>query len=400
MDTTNLSTPCPRGKATKAATGIAVRQWQNSTTIRLSFYYKGVECRETLGLPATKPNLHYAQRLRAEILNAIERGTFDYGHYFPDSKRARIFGHVQTNPLIGDLLAQFLAQSQRSLQPSTVIGYQKVSHAHLFPTFGKIPVKELTPAFIRQWISGLHLTTKAIRNILTPLRAVLNEAVNDDLILRNPLERVVLTKLLDKATCQSDYVPDPFNRQEIQAILAHAEGQIKHLVQFAFFSGLRPSELIGLAWQDIDWSHGIAHIRRAVVAFQEKTTKTKAGQRELLLLPPALDALTAQKDYTFHAGRRVFHHPVHQTPWVSDAQIRTPHWNQLLKRAGVRHRNLYQTRHTFASMLLSAGENMLWVSKQMGHRDTEMVMKTYGRWIPNTQTKSGYQPVHNWAQVL
>ena len=313
-----------RGKATKVATGIAVRQWQNSTTLRISFWYKGVECRETLSLPANKANIQYAQRLRGEILNAIERGTFDYGQYFPDSKKARIFGHVHANPLIGDLLQQFLGQAKRTLQPSTVIGYQKVCQAHLFPTFARIPVKELTPAFIRQWVSGLHLTTKAIRNILTPLRAILNEAVNDDLILRNPLERVVLTKLLDKATCQSHYVPDPFNRQEIKAILAHAQGQIKHLVQFAFFSGLRPSELIGLAWQDIDWANGIAHIRRAVVAKQEKTTKTKAGQRELLLLPPALGALTAQKAYTFAQGARVFHHPVHQKPWICDAQIRTP----------------------------------------------------------------------------
>lgn len=51
-------------------------------------------------------------------------------------------------------------------------------------------------------------------------------------------------------------------------------------------------------------------------------------------------------------------------------------------------------------MLLSAGENMLWVSRQMGHRDTEMVMKTYGRWIPNAESKIGYQPVHNWEQAL
>src|SRR5688572_15767545 len=137
-----------RGKATTVATGVAVRQWQNSTTIRIAFRYKGVECRETLSLPVDKTNIQYAQRLRGEILNAIERGTFDYGTMFPDSKRARLFGHVNANPLIGDLLAQFLAQAERSLQPSTVIGYQRVCNAHLFPTLGKIPVKELTPAYL------------------------------------------------------------------------------------------------------------------------------------------------------------------------------------------------------------------------------------------------------------
>jgi integrase len=400
MDTTTLSTVYTRGKATKASTGIAIRQWKSSTTIRISFGYKGVECRETLSLPATKANLQYAERLRAEILNAIARGTFDYGQYFPDSKRARIFGYVNANPLLGDLLDQFIAQAERTLQPSTVIGYRKVCQAHLFDTFGRIPIKELTPAFIRQWIGDLTLSAKAVRNILTPLRAVLNEAVNDDMIARNPLDRVILSKLLNKQHLKSAYVVDPFNRQEIQSLLAHADGQLRNLIQFAFFSGLRPSELIALEWQDIDWTNGLAHICRAVVAKQEKTTKTQAGQRELLLLPPAIDALIAQKPYTYAEGKRVFHNPIYQKPWICDAHIRTPHWERLFKRSGVRYRNPYQTRHTYASMLLSAGENMLWVSKQMGHRDTEMIIKTYGKWIPNTDSRSGYQPTYNWSNVL
>ena len=389
-----------RGYATKVSTGIAVRQWKNSTTIRISFWYKGVECRETLSLPATKSNLQYAERLRGEIINAIERGTFDYAKLFPDSKRARIFGHVNANPLIGDLLQAFLAQAERSLQPSTVTGYRKVSRTHLLPTFARIPIKELTPAFIRKWISGLNVTAKATRNILTPLRAVLNEAVNDDVIIKSPLDRVVLNKLLDKDICQSDYVPDPFNRQEIQALLRVAEGQIKNWVQFAFFTGLRPSELIGLQWQDIDWHHKQIYIRRAVVERKEKSTKTKAGVRTLLLLPPALEALQHQKPYTFLLGKQVFHNPLHNKPWICDAHFRTPHWAGLFKRSGVRYRNPYQTRHTYASMLLSAGENMLWVAKQMGHRDTEMIIKTYGKWIPNTDSKVGYRPIHNWENAL
>jgi len=359
-----------------------------------------MECRETLSLEATKANLRYAQRLRGEILNAIERGTFDYSHYFPQSKRAKQLGHVNANPLMGDLLAQFLIQAEQTLQPSTVIGYRKVCQAHLLPTFGRIPIRKLTPAFIRQWISQLKLTTKAVKNILTPLRAVLSEAVNDDIIEKNPLDRIVLRKLLNKETSKTDYVPDPFDRKEIQALLAHAEGQVKHLIQLGFFTGLRPSELIALEWGDIDWVNGIVHISRAVVARQEKTTKTKAGKRDILLLPPALEALQAQKAYTFLEGKRVFHNPSHNKPWVCDNQLRECHWRRLFRLSGVRYRNPYQMRHTYASMLLSAGENMLWIAKQMGHRDTEMIIKTYGKWIPNTDVKTGYQPIYDWGRAL
>jgi integrase len=59
------TTPTQRGHALRVATGIAVRQWKNSTTIRISLWFKGIECRETLSLSATKPNLKYAERLRA-----------------------------------------------------------------------------------------------------------------------------------------------------------------------------------------------------------------------------------------------------------------------------------------------------------------------------------------------
>jgi integrase len=393
------SKPKPRGYATKVATGIAIRQWQNSTTIRLSFWYKGVECRETLSLPATKSNLQYAERLRGEILNAIAKGTFNYGHYFPDSKRARIFGYVNANPLIGDLLTEFLEQTRKTQQPITYTTYRKICRTYLMKTFGAIPVKQLSPAFIRQWVTALDLTAKTIRNILIPLRAVLAEAVNDDILEQNPLDRVVLPKLLNKKT-KSQYTADPFNLDEINAILAHCKGQIKNLFQFAFFSGLRPSELMALEWQDIDWNKGVVNISRAVVEKQEKCTKTNAGTRTLLLLPPALEALQAQKAYTFLQGKRVFHNPYLNKPWQDHAKMRRVYWTQALKKASVRYRNLYQTRHTYASMLLSSGENMLWVSKQMGHRDTEMIMKVYGKWLPDNNHQTGYQTKRDWGQVL
>src|SRR5262249_7288352 len=105
-----------RGYATKAAKGVAIRHWKDSTTLRISFAYKGVSCRETLALPATKANIQYAERLRAEILNAIGRGTFNYGEYFPDSKRARIFGHINANPLMKDLFHDFLQKTRKTIQ--------------------------------------------------------------------------------------------------------------------------------------------------------------------------------------------------------------------------------------------------------------------------------------------
>ena len=46
-------------------------------------------------------------------------------------------------------------------------------------------------------------------------------------------------------------------------------------------------------------------------------------------------------------------------------------------------RGIKQTRHTFATVALSCGENPLWIAKVMGHRDAEMVIKVYSRYVEN-----------------
>jgi integrase len=97
------------------------------------------------------------------------------------------------------------------------------------------------------------MTLKTVRNILTPLRNMLDQALNDGLITSNPLDRLVLSKLVDKKNRTSDWQVDPFDLDEIKAILTEAKEQARNLFQFAFYGGLRTSELIALEWGDIDW---------------------------------------------------------------------------------------------------------------------------------------------------
>ncbi|WP_115702545.1 tyrosine-type recombinase/integrase [Legionella sainthelensi] len=382
------------------ARGVSIREWGTGHAIRIIFSYRGVQCRETLKLEPTKANLKYAERLRGEIINAIALGTFSYADYFPNSKRAKLFGHAVTKATTGELLKEYMAIAEKTLEASTFNGYRKVCDAHLYPAFGAIPIRELSSIIIRNWITELNLTVKTVRNILIPLRNTLDQALNDGVIDRNPLDKLVLSKLINKSTSQSNWEVDPFDQDEIKAILNEAEGQARNLFQFAFFAGLRTSELIALEWDDIDWLKGLVRVSRAVVLKQEKGTKTKSGVRDVLLLPPALEALKNQKAFTYLEGKRIFYNPRTNTPWETDGQIRKTCWAHILRKAGIRYRNPYQTRHTYASMMLSAGENPLWVATQMGHKDTEMIIKHYGRWIPDKSTVAGYQPVNNWGLSL
>jgi len=112
-----------------------------------------------------------------------------------------------------------------------------------------------------------------------------------------------------------------------------------------------------------------------------KVPKTRSGKREVHLFPKALEALVSQKEFAYKQGKQIFHNPVTDKPWSSDIKIRTPLWKNTLKSAGVRYRNPYQTRHTYASMLLSNSASPAWIAKQMGHTNANMVLQKYGRYM-------------------
>lgn len=343
--------------------------------------FRGMECRESLKLAHTKQNINYAIRLRGEILNAIEKGIFKYADYFPNSTQAGKFGAAPSRITVGELLRDQLDIAKRTLSPSTHRGYKQVYDSHLFAQWDETPLVELTPPVLRTWIGGMDCKIKTVRNILTPLRNALEQAVNDDLIEYNPLERVKLAKILPRESRKSDYAPDPFDMAEITAILAACDGQEQNVWRHAFATGMRTSEFIALEWPSIDWIHGKIGVDRArVEGVTKDDAKTIAGIRKIDMLQGAYDALAAQKEHTFLVGGLVFHDPRYNAGWADDQALKK-RWMIILRKAGVRYRNPYQTRHTFASTLLSAGANPLYVAKQMGHRDTEMITRNYGRWI-------------------
>ncbi|HWX03567.1 Arm DNA-binding domain-containing protein [Collimonas sp.] len=369
--------------ALSGARGVELRKGAHSESIRVKFMYLGMECRESLKLAHTKQNINFAIRLRGEILNAIEKGAFNYADYFPNSPMATKLGAAPAPAriTIGELLREQLRIAERTLSPSTLRGYRQVCDSHLFPQWEKTLLLDLAPPALRAWIGSLDCKIKTVRNILTPLRNALEQAVNDDLIESNPLDRVKLEKIMTRKSRTSDYVVDPFDMAEILAILGACEGQERNLWQHAFATGMRTSEFIALKWASIDWIHGNISVDQVrVEGVTKDEAKTSAGRRKIDMLRGAYNALMEQKAHTFSAAGLVFHDPRYDIGWADDHALKK-RWMRILRKAGVRYRNPYQTRHTYASTLLSSGANPLYVAKQMGHRDTEMITRTYGRWI-------------------
>lgn len=379
-----------------------VRQVSKSS-IEIDFYYRGKRYRERIKKAPTPRNLNYAANLKGRIEHEIATGEFDYKKRFPDSPRAKACSSLPGDALkVGEHLTAWLATEKTRIKHSTWIGYQKILQYHLIPEFGEMHLTDLKRKHLYMWTDKqTDMSAKRARNILSPLRIALNAAVKRELIQSTPFNDFKLDKKKRNSGSTREDV-DPFSAEERSAILkalAH-EPQAYNLVQFAFSTGLRTSELVALDWRDIDWIRGVVVVSRTMTQGMEKPedgTKTDAGFREVKLLAPAMQALTAQKAHTFIKGAEIFQRPRTGERWTGDKAIRESMWIPALKKAGVRYRNPYQTRHTFASMMLMVGEHVMWVAKQMGHTDWSLTAKRYSRWIPSDMPDAGKQFEAAWS---
>jgi integrase len=372
----------------------------SKTSIEITFTYRGERCRERLKLEPTTANLKAAARHKAAIEDSIVKGTFDYAVTFPDSSRAASFvQHVGRVVMVEAYLDDWLKQQKPLLKASTYIDYTRTVIGHLTPAFGSLSLASLTRAKIREWCAELECGNKRIANLLSPLRIALQQATEDELIQSNPLYGWTYRR---KAAVKEHDDIDPFSPDEQAAILSAMTGGGQNFTRFAFWTGLRTSELVALEWGDIDWLRYEMRITRAETEASDEpeTTKTKAGTRTVKLLAPAIDALVAQKSVSFlHQSGRVWLNPRTNEPWTGDQAIRKTLWTHALKRAGVRYRRPYQTRHTYASMMLSAGESPMWVASQMGHTDWTMIARIYGKWIPAADPNAGGRAVAAFADI-
>lgn len=374
----------PKQDNEKQQNGISIR----GETIRIDFSYQGIRCRETLKLPPTKANIKYANMLRSEIMLNIQRNNFNYADYFPNSKNVVKFAKVKARKyrcaeLLNKLSSDYNKMEENgSMSPSTNQGYQKLIKGLIFPYFANYFIHEVTPLIIREWIEGIGATSKTIRNALTPLRAMFDDALNVQLIDSSPLDKLAVAKLLRVNSVKSVYEVNPFTKAEIEIILYNTPpGHLHNLVKFAFYSGLRTSELMALEWSDIDLPNETISITKAKVCGIIKGTKTNAGTRTIKLQPEALEALTSQYNFIIKHVGPVFLNPNTNSPWSHNNKMGDA-WRRIMANCPeVKYRNMYQTRHTYASTLLSNGENPLKVAKLMGHVNVTMIFSRYGRWI-------------------
>lgn len=364
-------------------------QARSASSIEISFTYQGRRCREVVKLKPSPANLKTAYRHREAILDAIYHGTFNYSDTFPNSAQAFQFSPIKGDAVtLRSYLWEWLKLKEQTTKASTYHGYKKIVKNVLSPEFGDLAVSAVNRRTVKQWALDQKCSNKRIANIVSVLRSALQEALDDEIIEANPLTGWSFSRPDGASTNE----PDPFSLAEQAAILAQMDPQTANYFQFAFCTGLRTSELIALEWSDIDWHAETFRVSRAKAhaSAAAETTKTRASIRDVKLLAPALEALKAQKRHTLlHPSGVIFLHPKLNLPHRESQALLKTFWTPALRRAKVRYRNQYQTRHTYASMMLSAGENPIWVAQQMGHKDFTMIARVYGKWMQDGDPDAG-----------
>ncbi|MGB5180107.1 MAG: DUF3596 domain-containing protein [Gammaproteobacteria bacterium] len=374
----------------------------SASSIEISFTYQGKRCREKIKLKPTPANLKRAERHRAAILDAIEKGTFDYATTFPDSKNRAIFSDQPGAAItVERFLSDWWRTEEKELKASTRTVDQRILFNQIIPEFGNLALTDLKWHLIRDWVKSQEWSRKTQNNKLSLLRRALNDAVEQELIHHHPMANKVIRRRKSRAESapNSTYKIDPFSHDERTALINAARDQLKNLVQFGLWTGLRLSELFALNWGNIDWINKRIYVDGALTqaANEIEATKTEAGERTVYLLPPSLAALKAQKEHTFLQGDEVFQNPHTRKRWTGDMALRARQWKTLCKRAGVKYRPPGQMRHTFASMTLMAGESPQWVAAQMGHKDWTFTARVYYRWIPKDAGDAGKKVIEKWG---
>lgn len=373
--------------ATKKRAGYCVQV--RPTSIRIKFFLEGVMHFATLtvnGKPMapTAGNLAYAEKTGVKIAQSLAAGNFSWVEYFPDSAQAKEQAQAAAAPVntFGKVADSWL-KSKGQLEDATRDQYKNAVALWKRILGEHTAFERLTYQTLAAKIGGHPwASAKSCNNYLIPLRGIFEFNFHGPVAMQNPLLNIRNMKVVKK-------LPDPLTAAERDSILEHMGQQydprIGAYFAFAFYTGMRPEELIALQWGDVDFNARMVRVQRVKTfkGTEREGSKTHAV-RDVDLVAGALEALQTMKRYTFlkqDGTTPIFEHPVTGRPFHDERSQRETFWAPTLRRLGIRSRRCYATRHTYATVLLMHGVPPAYIAHQLGHVDSKQVHEKYARWI-------------------
>ncbi|MGA4541332.1 tyrosine-type recombinase/integrase [Uniformispora flossi] len=311
--------------------------------------------------------------------------------------------------------------------PTTVRIWTGHVEAHIIPAFGDMEMRAVRPSTIQQVVkrmdaSGLGPST--IRDILSTLSSIFNIAVEDGVVTKNPCRsKVVKPPTLSRRKAQ------PWPVADVLAVTEALPERYRSLPVEAFGCGLRQGEAFGLAVDDVDFLRREMHVRRQVKIVEGKLVFAlpKGGKTRTVPLPeevanrlslqlskvPAVEVtlpwakpdgkeVTVRLITTTESGEALRRMSFNKT-WIRallDAEVTTAKVVQrrrtdeeraregLGRTSDSRQFGMHALRHTYASVLLDAGESIRTLADYLGHEDPAFTLRTYTHLIPSSRARA------------
>lgn len=235
---------------------------------------------------------------------------------------------------------------------------------HLAPLHD-VPLRALTPAVVREWHASAMRGRGgrvSIQQTYRFLRAVMNTAVRDGAIVKNPCQ--IAGAGTDRA--KERPVASP---AEVVALVEAITPRYRAAVLLAAWCGLRRGEVLGLRREDVDLVAGMVMVRRNRVELLETAAafdadpKTDAGKRTVTV-PPHVIPVLAEHMATW-AGRDRAFVGRDGRPMRGDAVRQA--FDRARRKAGMPGFRFHDLRHTGQTMAAATGATIKDLMRRLGH---------------------------------
>lgn len=290
---------------------------------------------------------------------------------------------------LGQWLTFWLEEvAARDRAESTLYAYRNMARCHLLPALGEVPLRELTPYQIQNYLfermeQGLSSNTVIKHYVL--LTTALGLAARLEVLDRSPMDRVTPPKRQESH--YRFYTPG-----QLQLLFSAVEGTMLELpVKLAAYLGLRRSEICGLRWENVDLEAGLLSIREVrtevggVVVLKGPKTRSSVRRLGIAGLRDLQQVLARERARRPNAGPK---------DWVvlrEDGKAPMP--DQLtrdllrvVRRYHLPPISLHGLRHSFASVANSQGVPMFDISRTLGHSSLAVTSNIYTHLFDNTES--------------
>jgi integrase len=293
---------------------------------------------------------------------------------------------ITLRAFLSEWIDRYHGTGRRGFREGTRAEYRRLLDQYAHRYFGdKLRLVDVTPRHLAQFVAwladdsaqGKRLADQTIANAVVPLRAALSTARREGLIRHNPATGLAMPVREEVEEDDAEHVK-VLSRDQLAQLVDMTPARYKLLVELIASTGLRISEAIGLQRKHLklDGSRPHLKIRRAIVKRRIEPPKTRHGRRDVPISPVLVDRMRAHlAELPESPDQLVFASSV-GTP-VDPDTMRRDFLKALMEEIGVTGAGFHILRHTFASMQLARGVNMLQLSKVLGHHSPAFTLSVY-----------------------